>query len=197
MKKLTALLLAAVMLLGCVSAFAEETAAAPLIEKNTEGNYEVSFQVPEGFEVAFSKGEEDAYAATIKSADGLVMGLSVIRFATDTQTDEELGTATYNEENGYTDEYLKEMAVGLYGEVFDDYEVAVKATAYGTKLIIVRFNDPESPYAYMHTVWNNYEIGLTVANVDASGKYNPVADEQIDTAVAFISELWMAEKKAQ
>lgn len=197
MKKLTALLLAAVMLLGCVSAFAEETAAAPLIEKNTEGNYEVSFQVPEGFEVAYSKGEEDSYAATLRSTDGLVLGLSVVRFATDAQSDKELGTATYNEENGYTDEYLKEMAADLYGDTFDDYEVAVKATAYGTKLIIARFNDPESPYAYMHTVWNNYEIGLTVANVDADGKYNPVTDEQIDTSVAFISELWMAEKTAK
>ncbi len=153
--------------------------------------------MPEGFEVAYSKGEEDYYAATLTSSKGLVLGLSVVRVASDAQNEEELGTATYNEENGYTDEFLKEMAASLYGDTFDDYETAVKATAYGTKLIIVRYNDPESPYAYMHTVWNNYEIGLTVANVDENGKYNPVTDEQIDLSVAFISELWMSEKTAQ
>ncbi len=197
MKKLITLLLAAAMLLGCVCAFAEETVAEPLIEKNSEGNYEVSFQVPEGFEVAYSKGEEDVYVATIKSAEGVVLGLSVIKYAVNEQGETELGNVTYKEENGYTDEFLKEMAASLYSDTFDDYEVAVKTTAYGTKLIVVRFNDPESPYAYMHTVWNNYEIGLTVANVDANGKYNPVTDEQIDASVAFISELWMSEKAAQ
>ncbi len=193
MKKLIALALTAIMILGCVSALAEEAVSTvePIIVKNSEGNYEVSFQLPEGGEVMGQTATENTYMASIKGLNGLNMFLSVYRM--EDSGDEDVPPLTYNLENGYDDEKLAEIANTIVPD-FDDAEMAYLTTAYGTRLIVVRVNDPESPFAYMFTVWNNYEIGLTLEKVSEEGRFQQINDAQLDEAVAFMSELWMKDK---
>ena len=100
----------------------------------------------------------------------------------------------FNEENGYTDAYMEDMLRDLYADDSDDYDMGVKTTAYGTKLAIVRFNDVTAPGAYVFTVWNDFEIGLTVTSVNEDGTFNGITDEQLEKVVDFISELWMTNK---
>ncbi len=193
MKKLIALALVAIMALGCVSAFAEEaaTAAEPVIVKNSDGNYEVSFQLPENGELVAQLASENSYSASIAGKDGLNMYLSVYKM--EESGDADIPEVTFNEENGYTDEVLAKIVDTLFAD-FDDKEAAYLATAYGTKLVVVRINDQESPFVYMYTIWKNYEIGLTLENVTAEGKFQLITDAQLDEAVAFMSELWMKDK---
>lgn len=84
----------------------------------------------------------------------------------------------------------------LFADDSDDYNKGVSTTVYGTKLAVVRFNDAEAPYAYLFTMWEGYEIGVTVACMDADGSYRPITDDQVQRVVDFLSEVWMANKEA-
>ncbi len=195
MKKLMALLLAAVMVLGCAGVFAEEASKTLTIKENKDGAFNVSFQMPEGATLVYEDVVDNLYSASISMKDGLGMYLSVSRDMVVADLDEETGLTTFNEENGYTDEYLKAMMTEYYADVYDDIETGVKTTAYGTKLAVARLNDPEAPFAYIITYWKGYEIGMTLINTDEKYNFYPITDEQINLAVDFLSELWMTVEK--
>ena len=192
MKKLIALLLAALMTLSCTAVLAEETAIT-----SADGVFSVSFQLPEGVEMISGEWIDDTiYQANLKDADGLYIYLAVSAPATtEAEEGEETAPVTYNEENGYTDSYIVDMVNELFKDDSDALETGVRTTAHGTKLALVHFNDESAPSAYIFTTWQGYEIGLTLVSMDAEQKYVPVTDEQIDKVVAFLSEMWMNEKK--
>lgn len=194
MKKLIALLLAAVLLLGCTAAIAEEIRI-----ESEDGVFTLSFQLPEGAEMLSGEWiDSTRYLANLKAGDDLYFYLAVSApAAEETENAEELSPVTYNEENGYTDAYMEEMLRGLYADDSDDFELGVKTTAYGTKLAIVRFNDLSAPSAYVFTVWNDFEVGLTVASIDAEEHFHPITDEQLEKVVDFVSELWMTKPAAE
>ena len=110
---------------------------------------------------------------------------------------DDVSYVTFTEEFGYTDEYLKNMIDELYSDDSNNYDKGVSTTAYGTKLAVVRFNDPEAPYAYLFTMWEGYEIGVTFMNVDSDGTYRAVTDDQVQRVVDFLSEVWMDNKDAE
>ena len=186
MKKLITLTLALLMAIGCAAAENGDS-----IITSSDGAFAITFQLPEG--VKMLSGEWDAagtlYQANLQGNDGLYFYLAVA--APLEAADEETATVTYNEENGYTDEYLKEMLTALYEDDADSFDIGVQTTAYGTKLGVIRFNDEEAPGAYIMSVWHNYEIGVTVMNVDENGNYRQVTDDQIQKIVSFLSEVWM------
>ena len=190
MKKLIALLLAVVLALGCTAVIAEEK-----VIETEDGSFSLSFQLPEGAEMISGEWIEDMYVANLKAAGNLYFYLAVAKpEAVETENAEELAPLTFNEENGYTDAYMEDMLRDLYADDSDDYDMGVKTTAYGTKLAIVRFNDVTAPGAYVFTVWNDFEIGLTVTSVNEDGTFNGITDEQLEKVVDFISELWMTNK---
>ena len=196
MKKLIALLLTAVMALGCAAAYAE---SVNVIE-SSDGQFKISFQLPEGTELLSGEWEADGilYQANLKGQNGLYFYLAVAApDADESGDDEETAPVTYNEENGYTDEYIKSMLDELYADDSDNYDTGVRTTAYGSKLAVVRFNDPESPFAYIFTTWNSYEVGVTVTCVNENGTFAQITDDQVEKVVNFLSEVWMNEKEEE
>ena len=194
MKKLIALLLAAMMLCGC-AALAEEATTAGTI-KTSDGSFEVSYQIPEGVKLVSGEWVDDTmYMANLEGPDGLYFYFSVA-VPEKTEENEETTPITFNEENGYTDEYLKQMMTELFADDYTSFDMGVKVTAYGTKLAVVRFNDPESPSAYVFSIWNGYEIGLTLVSEDEDGNYRQITEDQLNKVVDFVSEVWMFEKPA-
>lgn len=189
MKKLIALLLAAVMAFCCAASLAE---TAETTIESTDGSFLVSFRLPEGAEFVSGEWNEDLsmYQANIQGADGLSFYLAVAAPAAD-ETSEETSLITFNEENGYTDEHIKSMLDDLYSDEYDSYDKGVRTTAYGTKLAVVRFNDPEAPSAYVFSVWHGYEVGLTVYSMDEESNLKPITDDQVQKVVDFLSEVWM------
>ena len=189
MKKLIALLLSAMLALGCASAFAEAT-----VIESSNGQFTVSFQLPEGVELLSGEWEADGsmYRANIRGTEGLYFYMAVAApRAGEGDEDEETAPVTYNEESGYTDEYIKSMLDDMFADDSDNYDKGVQTTAYGTKLAVIRFNDPEAPYAYIFSVWNGYEVGVTVTCVDADGLFRAVTDDQVQRVTDFLSEVWM------
>ena len=110
---------------------------------------------------------------------------------------DDVSYVTYTEEFGYTDEYLKAMIDELFADDSDNYDKGVSTTEYGTKLAVVRFNDPEAPFAYLFTMWEGYEIGVTVVNLESDGSYRAITDDQVQSVVNFLSEVWMENKDAE
>ena len=198
MKKLIALLLAAMMLCGC-AAIAEEATATDVVT-TADGNFQLSYQIPEGVKLISGEWvDETMYMANLEGPDGLYFYFSVAVPTPDENAEsaEETAPVTFNEENGYTDEYLKQMMTELYSDDYDSFDTGVKTTAYGTKLAVVRFNDPDSPSAYVFSIWNGYEVGLTLVSVGADGTYNAITEDQLNKVVDFVSEVWMFEKAAE
>ena len=201
MKKLISLLLAALLLTGC-AAFAETAPASTPIE-NTEGAFPVKYILPENAELINEQWGEvlgsAIYQARIKTADNLLFYFSVIEPAkADEEANEEVQAdpITYNEANGYTDEAIKEMIRELYSDDSSSFDADVLTTAYGTKLALVRFNDESAPFAYMFTIYQGYEFGLTVEAHNADETLRRVTDEEIQKMVDFASEFWMGVEAA-
>ncbi len=189
-QKTIAFLLAALMLLGC-AASAELAGAEEHVIQSGEGDFILTFRLPQGAE--FISGEwldSLQYIGNIRSSDGLYLYLSVAG-PEEGIADGDTSPVTWNASNGITEEYLKQMADDLFSDDFGDFEKGVAVTAYGTMLSVVRCNDPGSPFAYIFTVWNDYEIGLSLFCRDSAGNQRPISDAQISRIVDFVSELWI------
>ena len=197
MKKLIAMLLAAVMALGCTACFAEGASATTI--ESADGTFKISMQLPENTELLSGDWSEDGmlYQANIKGSDNLYYYMAVAAPETESEDAEEESYDTYSEEFGYTDDYLKSMIDELFADDSSNYDKGVSTTAYGTKLAVVRFNDSEAPSAYIFTMWKGYEIGVTVVNIDPEGNFRPIADDQVQKVTDFLSEVWMNNKEAE
>ena len=190
MKKLIALLLTLALALGCAAAFGE---GALSTVTSVDGSFSISFQLPEGTELLSGAWDDsgDLYQANLKGQNGLFYYLAVAAPVAAEGEEGETAPVTFNEDNGYTDEYMLSMINDLYA---DDgkFDAGIQTTAYGTKLAVVRFTDPEAPSAYIFSKWNDYEIGVNVFSVDADGAYRQITDEQVQHVVDFLSEVWMS-----
>ena len=197
MKKLIAMLLAAIMALGCTTCFAEG-ASATIIE-SADGTFKISMQLPESAELLSGSWSGDGmlYQANIKGSDNLYYYMAVAAPETESENTDEVSYVTYSEEFGFTDDYLKGMIDELFADDSDSYDKGVSTTAYGTKLAVIRFNDTEAPSAYIFTMWKGYEIGVTVMNVDSDGNFRPITDDQVQRVTDFLSEVWMNNKDAE
>lgn len=189
MKKMISVLLAALMVLGCASAFAQTYT-------NTDGPFPISFDAPEGMEVISQEWSEYAgtpiFQASVKGSDDLSYYFAISGPDTSEENEDLAGNVTFKEEEGFTDEYLKDMVKATYGDEFDDINIGFETTEHGTKLVVIRIDDAEAPLAMFYTVYKGYEFSLTAISGDPlNGEFKPLTDEQIEKVVAFISDIWM------
>ena len=102
MKKLIAMLLAAVMVLGCSACFAEGAAATTV--ESADGSFRISMQLPEGTEMLSGDWNEDGklYQANIKGSDGLYYYMAVAAPEATGENVDDVSYVTYTDEFGYT-----------------------------------------------------------------------------------------------
>ena len=86
--------------------------------------------------------------------------------------------------NDLSEEEMKEL-------VFDDptlkEEYEIMETDYGTKVMILRSNQPDDDFACFVTIYRGYEVGLNLfPGAESDGK---LTDEQIALAMKFLSDL--------
>jgi len=186
MKKFAAIILAAALAALCAIGLADNTLTTTVT--NSLGSFEVSFDLLEGSEV-ISEGwtEGSLYQANIKIKDHEYLYLAIDGSNATAGEDGD----TFDEKHGYTDEFLLSRIDELYGDEYDSYEKVVVSTTHGTKIAVLRVNDPEEPMAYAWSKWNNFEIGMTLTNVNDEGEFQPITDEQLENVIAFTSEVWM------
>ena len=186
MKKCASLILAGIMLLLCAAGLAENAVSTQITSEGKTFN--VSFDLPEGAKVLSSDWKEgNLFQAHIRLKEGEYLYMAVDGSGIGGEGE----GATYNAEYGYTDEDILSMIDDLYGPEYDSYDKQVVTTTYGTKIAVVRANDEVAPMAYAWSRWNNFEIGITLVNIDPDGKFLKVSDEQIQNMTAFASEVWM------
>ncbi len=186
MKKCVSLILAGIMLMLCAAGLAENAVSTQIVSEGKTFN--VTFELPEGAKVLSSGWEEgNLFQAHIRVKDGEYLYMAVDGSGAGAEGE----APTYNEANGYTDEDILSMIDDLYGEEYSSYDKQVVTTAYGTKIAVVRVNDEVAPMAYAWSRWNNFEIGITLVNINAEGEFLKVSDEQIANMTAFASEVWM------
>lgn len=181
MKKMLALVLALLML-GVGAAMAEETAEAQPQEKKIalSSSFDITIELPAGYEM------------TKEVSDGMVYAEI---FSEETDVSYTLGVG-YSEELSEQDDLTK-----MTQEQFDEFvaviaadfaapETRVYETSHGTKLLFIHETAAEeSGYGMLMTVYQNYVVGLYMLNTE-----NPLSEEDIQTGVDMLSELWFVEK---
>ena len=194
MKKTIAAITAVLLLLTCAAGLAESAGSGAQTIRSADGNFSLSYELPEGTELlSGSWTDPHIYVANIRGTDGMYYYLSVVGEPDD--QDPETVPVTYNEENGYTDDFLKSQGEEICTRNgFSNYSVSILSTDYGTKLIVIRVNDADVPQVYVMTCWNDYEIGLTAMLKQEDGTYGLISNAQMDTIIHFLSELWMADQ---
>lgn len=179
MKKMLALVLA-LMMLGVGAAMAESAEEEQEKTIAVSSSFDITIELPAGYQMTKEVGDGLIYAEI---------------FSPDTDVSYTL-TVAYSEELSEQDDLTK-----MTQEQFDDFiaviaadyaapETRVYETSHGTRLLFIQeTGTEESGYGMLMTVYQNYIIGLYMLDT-----VNPLSEEEIQTGVDMLSELWFVEK---
>ena len=178
MKKALTILLCLAMTLCCASAFAEGVEKEYMGTISMNGAFDLRCVLPEGYQLATLQAEPGRYIASILADESKpAMTISI----------------AYNELmseverlNDLDNEALAGIEATFRAE--DGVEISYMETAYGTKLMVVKEIVDGSDYVDFYTVYKGYEIEFVLTQTEANAG-QPITDEQIETAVKFLSDL--------
>ncbi len=180
MKKSIWIILALALLLPCLAA--GEAAQAPSETVEIRGKFSLTCTVPEGYRYEENQVDEDLIVGSLEAEDGLRPS---ILFAV--AASKEYAGRTLND---FTENELEELSLVAI-EDMKEPTVTYGETAHGTKLIISRDMDPVNSTLDITTVYKGYYISfLMYPAIDGT----VLTDEQVQTCIDFISDLWMVEK---
>ena len=171
-------LLCLALALGFASAFAETAEKETIGAISINGAFELRGVLPEGYQLTTLQAEPGRYIASILADESKpAMTISI----------------AYNELmseverlNDLDDEALAGIIASFQEE--DGVEVSYMETAYGTRLMVVKEIVDGSDYVDFYTVYKGYEIEFVLTQTEANAG-QPITDEQIETAVKFLSDL--------
>lgn len=191
MKKLFAILMAAVLLLGCASAVAEGEPQ----EIEVNGSFRVTYQVPDGYvvESEFSDDKSIFWATMYPKASAedktpLRTGLNMIVGISYDDTSNGASINDYSDEEIRKNHQAELDAAGYENATFD-----IVHTNFGTKLIVDRIRDDNSESLVITSLWKGYVINAIAFYANEDDDTLPVTDAQAKTIVDFISNIWMFE----
>ena len=177
MKKIIALVLSLVMLLGCAAAMAEaEAGKESLGVLKVVGAFDIKYSpLPNDYKVNVYMQNDMTLIANITTSKAELpqMGL-IISFNDEWADTERL--------NDVTDEDMEAIKDSFFEE-YDEVEFDIKETNAGTKLLIAKI--PGGQEAYVYTIYKGYELEMEIIP-DKDGE---LTDEDIDRVVAFLSEM--------
>jgi hypothetical protein len=177
MKKIIALALCLVMLLGCTAAMAEaEAEKESLGVLKVIGAFDIKYSpLPNEYKVNVYMQNDMTLIANITTTKAELpqMGL-VIAF-----NDEWADTERLNDVSDEDMEAIKDS----FFEEYDEVNFDTKETKAGTKLLIAKI--PGGQEAYVYTIYKGYELEMQIIP-DKDGE---LTDEDIDRVVAFLSEM--------
>lgn len=178
MKKIIALALSLMLLLGCVSALAEAA------EKDTItmlGAFSIKHdKLPEGYTVRVRENSEMKYDAIITSADAAKPDLELtIEFSEEWADVKTLDDAS-PEDIALVKDSFYEWTEMDEGEIeFEDAK-----TGTGTPLLIAKATDGN--FAAVYTVYMSHDIEVYIYHSDET---IPVTDEEINTVIKFLTDI--------
>lgn len=186
MKKLTAMLLALALLLGCCAALAEETATAAkenIGSINMNGAFKLQCAVPEGFEVTVVSKDDEGLLATVKRPEDKAAPVMFLVI----EYDEQFGTV--DRLNDLGEEDLQWIA-DTYSTEGEEVDISYTETSHGTKLMVVKNAGDVIAYTSFLTIYKGYFIEFDIVpGLDATVAETGLTAEQIQMCVDFLSDL--------
>ena len=177
MKKLFALLMAAVMLLSACSALADAT-----VEKiEYDDSMSVSVTVPEGY--SFYSVVEDGVMSVLLTKDADSMGY-VMAIAADAYFDE---SSRLND----LDADEKALLANALTEDMGETEWTVQTTGYGTEVLVADLDSEDYDMALFVSLYNGYDImmyasyedGRVLTEADIAAGMQFITDMQFETVI--------------
>lgn len=177
MKKLSALLLCLILALSCAFSAAESAQKEDYTVVTVNGAFNIRGITPEGYRLEDTQSVDTDIWAIFSSDDLSKPTFSlVISFLEEYAEVERLNDL--NEEEMYAlvddDPSLKE-------------KIDIMETDYGTKVMILRSDDPSYDFASFVSLYKGYEVGLNLFGGNNGAE--PLTDEQISRAMKFLSDL--------
>ena len=178
MKKVILILLCLALALGFASAFAETAEKEAIGAISMNGAFELRGVLPEGYQLTVITEEPGHYLASLSADDSKPEMVISIAY-------EEL-MAEVDRLNDLDDEALAKIEATFQAE--DGVEVTYMETALGTKLMVVKEIVDVVDYVDFYTIYKGYEVEFVLTQPQANAG-QPITDEQIQTAVKFLSDL--------
>jgi hypothetical protein len=179
MKKIIALALSLMLLLGCVSALAESA------DKQTItmlGAFSITVdKLPEGYTMNVLKNSDMEYEAVIVSAEAGKPLYNLLMCFNDAWAGvNTLDDATEEDMQAVKDDFYDVLELDDGDITFEDAK-----TSEGTPLLIARGVD--GCFASVYTVYQSHEIEVVIYPTAADG--SGLSDEAIDAAIAFLTNV--------
>ena len=178
MKKILGILICVMMALGCAFAAAEGVQKEDYTVVPVNGAFNIRGVTPEGYTMSDYMSDDTSLVIWFTPEDparpSFVISISFL--------EEYAGVERLND---LSEEEMKAALVADDPTVSDD--IRIMETDYGTKVMILRSNDPQYDFASFVTLYKGYEVGLNMFAGEASdGK---LTEEQIAQAMKFLSDL--------
>lgn len=177
MKKSSAVILCVILALSCAFSFAENVQKEDYTVVTVNGAFNIRGITPEGYRLEDTQSVDTDKWALFSSEDASKPTFSlVISFLEEYATVERLNDLSEAE---------------MYALVNEDpslnEKIDIMETEYGTKVMILRSDDPSYDFACFVTLYKGYEVGLNLFG--ANNGTEPLTDEQIARAMKFLSDL--------
>lgn len=188
MKKCFAMLLAALLLLAdCGLVLAENLPDEVMTDEN---DVYIDFDIrmdklPEGYTYYTEEGGGSLFAVFYKEDENHEADMAAPAIYVSVARADDLSGVTLNMD--ITDEQLLEIEEKLADD-YNDPNIEIRETDYGTKMICITENDAQTDYADLITIWNGYFITIGIQ------KTEQITDEDMELALRIASDLWIIEK---
>ena len=177
MKKILSALTCVMLLMSFCTAFAENGQKEDYTVVTVNGAFNIRGITPDGYRLTDINNDDTTIGAWFNTEDqtrpSFVLIISFL--------EEYAGVDRLND---LTEEEMAEL-VDEDPTLSD--KIDIMETEYGTKVMILRSNDPKDDFACFVTVYRGYEVGLNLFPGLESG--GSLTDEQIELAMKFLSDL--------
>lgn len=169
MKKILALVLAAVMLCG-FAAMAEEVTVSPALK---------DIDVPEGLNFQYFEYGE-SFGALMHNEEETLYYTLIIEYNPEF-------VDAYGEEATFNTMSEEDLEFAISELTFDYAQprIAMAETGYGTKVIVVDDQGSESEYASLLTIYHGYFVGIYIDRLDGE----QITDAQIQDALDIMTSI--------
>ena len=177
MKKTLAVLMCILMAVSCSLAAADSAQKEDYTVVTVNGAFSIRGITPEGYYLADTKNMDTTIWASFTSDDPSKPYFDlIISFLEE--------YANVGRLNDLSEEEMKDM---VEGDPDLREKIDIMETDYGTKVMILRSNDPMNDYACFVTIYKGYEVGLNL--FPGMESEDVLTDEQIRLAMKFLSDL--------
>ena len=178
MKKVILILLCLALTLNFASVVAETAEKTAIGTISMNGAFELRGVLPEDYQLTVITEEPGHYLASLSADDSKpAMAISIAY--------DEL-MCEVDRLNDLDENALAKIEATFKAE--DGVEVTYMETALGTKLMVVKEIVDGVDYVDFYTIYKGYEIEFVLTQPQANAG-QPITDEQIQTAVKFLSDL--------